>query len=385
MARSCRDFAGCGKSFLTIECSVPWPGHWLIVPWRSRAMEAIVPDRSAGSHRRRSLGDAMTDTDGSTPEPPRNAVRRLLERVFWIVAAAMLVFALLRATGSDAHPVIVGLIGLTPFVMIPAWGLLGFGLSSRSLAMTVVAVVLVGAHVMWTLDDLSFGHSAPEQAGGLRLATGNLNIDNPTPKAFVATMINAEPDIILLQELTPQAWSQIEAMPELATYTDRVVDPRTTGLGSAILSRIPLTDGRAERFGVGWLTRADIVVGEERVTLLNVHLTTPLSRLGIERWQAEHEMLAEFVRTRTNPMILAGDFNATGQHDEFRQLLYAGLTDAHDATGSALGFSWGRAGVLLMRLDHMLMTEGLTPVKSRMADGSGSDHEIAIVECSLRR
>ncbi len=334
---------------------------------------------------------------GGRPIASVSAIRRstqrkrtdtLVEWLPWVVTAPFLVFAGLRLTGSDSRPVIVALVGLTPLVMIPVWGLLAYGLSRRRWLLVSVTVPLVIAHIAWSFDDATLGRGSRSQSHGatepLRVVTGNLNVANTLPTSFLSSMLDGDPDVILLQELTPDAWSKIDAMPEMANYPHRVVDPQTTGLGSAILSRATLADGVVELFGVGKLTRASVVVGDSRILVLNVHLTTPSTGIGIDRWRAEHQLLLDRAAEFDGPSIIGGDFNSTGQHDEFRRLLSAGLIDAHDAAGRGLGFTWGATGPALMRLDHLLVTGDIVPLSADVRPGPGSDHRVLDVLIELR-
>ncbi len=71
---------------------------------------------------------------------------------------------------------------------------------------------------------------------------------------------------------------------------------------------------------------------------------------------------------------MAGDFNASQSHPEFRAML-DGLTDAHRATGGGWVRTWpqGRRIPPFVQLDHVL-GRGVTPVDAGVTAVRGTDH-----------
>lgn len=318
------------------------------------------------------------------PEPPRPARVRWPRRVLGGSIAAVIGWcgfvASLRSTGTDAHPVLIGLVGITPLAMLPIWLAVPFALIRRRMVWVVPVVVLCAAQVVWARAEWRLGGPSAQptpasNAEDLVVATGNVLIDNPTPELFVNAVLQHNPDVLLLQELTPDAWRRIQMVEAIDDYPFRIVDPQRTGLGSAILSRLPLRNRIViDRDITRWTTAEVQAVGGEWVTIVNVHTTSPLGSTSIERWQEELGVLSQRAKFTDGHLILAGDFNATVHHDEFRQILESEMVDAHQQVGSGLGRTWSLRGIPLMGLDHVLVSDGLEPRRVWSVNAPGSDH-----------
>jgi endonuclease/exonuclease/phosphatase family metal-dependent hydrolase len=81
------------------------------------------------------------------------------------------------------------------------------------------------------------------------------------------------------------------------------------------------------------------------------------------------------------PFVLAGDFNTTVFRPDYKRLLEAGFTDAHDALGKGLttSFKLSAEGALaapgtVVRLDHALLSEGVHALHTEDLEACGSDH-----------
>ena len=84
--------------------------------------------------------------------------------------------------------------------------------------------------------------------------------------------------------------------------------------------------------------------------------------------------------------ILAGDFNATLDHPELRDLLDRGYTDAADAVGEGLVWTWParrRSRALPLTIDHVLVDRGCAWSASTVVRVPGSDHRAVIAVLRL--
>jgi endonuclease/exonuclease/phosphatase (EEP) superfamily protein YafD len=90
-------------------------------------------------------------------------------------------------------------------------------------------------------------------------------------------------------------------------------------------------------------------------------------------------------RSRTPPLILAGDFNATPHSAWHARFLRRGLRDSHDLCGRPLATTWAN-GVLpipRIRLDHVLVSAHLGCAAIVEGVGEGSDHRPVVVDLQL--
>lgn len=302
-----------------------------------------------------------------------------MRAVLTLVVAWCSVVAMVRVTGTDANPMIIGLVGVTPLAMLPIWTVAPAAAYLRRSGWIATVALLCIAQLAWAADEwrlnpFDLGPSRGPSTG-LIVATGNLFIDNPTPELFVADMLRHRPDVVLLQELTPDAWRRVRELPGLEAYPFRIVDPQDTGLGSAILSRRPLRHGTVLDRDITRWARAEVQWPDGKwVAVVNVHTTSPLDGVSIARWHDELQLLETLAGDTEGALLIAGDFNATVHHDEFQGILHAGLTDAHQQAGRGLGLTWSIGGVPILGLDHVLVNNHLRAVSSESGKGAGSDH-----------
>jgi endonuclease/exonuclease/phosphatase (EEP) superfamily protein YafD len=188
-----------------------------------------------------------------------------------------------------------------------------------------------------------------------------------------------QPDILLLQELTPimaQALTKqlADLYPEGQLYL--AYEP---GAYQGIISRYPLTrvelaydKGRTQK------VTAETPVGP--IAVWNVHPNTPLP------WSRQYRQitaLAEDIADVTGPLIVGGDFNTTDQSEAYR-LVGQYLHNAHWEAGWGFGFSFPAHSprfsdvtviTPVIRIDHIFYSDHFYPHTARtLNESGGSDH-----------
>ncbi len=329
-----------------------------------------------------------------------------------VTAGATAAAAIRMSERAGRHPLGIGIQGLVPWLLLPAYPAALLAAARGRAGRAAVLTALAAAHARWTSAEAGLRPAAPAAdpqsspatgprtapAAGpqsspatgrrvaLRLATANLLLDNPDPAALVAGLSAAGPDVLLLQELTPEHLAKLEDAKALEPYPYRVLDPRPWVHGGAILSRLPLSGGRSFDCAGSPLTEADVATPAGPLHVVNVHLVAPLDPARILTW---HEQHAELARRRPGGLVvLAGDFNATAQHRPLAALLRAGYRDAQRVAGGGLAPTWpttGRPGFPLLRLDHVLVGPGIGVTGIRRAQGPGSDHRPLVADLTLPR
>ena len=175
-----------------------------------------------------------------------------------------------------------------------------------------------------------------------------------------------------------------------------------------LASRFPLrtctpSTNAAGEFTDAWV-RCVVEIGGREFDLYSAHLPTPRQGLnaarhealdGVEDWEqnvaarmARARDLAQAVRARSRPVIVAGDLNAPPPSLAVRTLLDAGLRDAFARAGIGFGYTYGHAlrpGFSFLRLDHVLVSAEIGVAACAVGSETASEHRPVIADLWLPR
>ena len=130
------------------------------------------------------------------------------------------------------------------------------------------------------------------------------------------------------------------------------------------------------------------VRGAPPVRIKAVHPRPPVSRAAEPEWRSALAALPGADK-RGDVQILAGDFNATLDHPEFRGLLDRGWIDAADSAGAGWRPTWPappRSGRSLpLTIDHVLVDRRVHVERVTVVDIPHSDHRAVIAVLRLPR
>ncbi len=220
----------------------------------------------------------------------------------------------------------------------------------------------------------------------LRVVSAIMLVENPSVDRLAASLATDQADLWALQEVTPQHLAALDRAGVLDSFTHRVLDPQTGYFGSALLSRLPLSDGRVLDLAGSPVTAGRVETPAGPVLVVSVHLLNPGAGAQLGRWRDQLYALGDLVAGSPIPMVLAGDFNATLDHPALRGLLRAGLRDAFCVAGRALGATWPRWSAPMapvMRLDHLLVTSEVAVTGFRTLVSAGSDHDRVVADLAV--
>lgn len=207
--------------------------------------------------------------------------------------------------------------------------------------------------------------------------------------AKVTRLIRQEqPDILLLQELTPALARALKT--ELADlYPDgRLYWAYEPGAFQGVISRFPLTPvelaydkGRTQK------VLAETPAGP--IAVWNVHPNTPLP------WSRQYQQitgLVEDIAATSGPLIVGGDFNTTDQSETY-QLVGQYLYNAHWEAGWGFGFSFPAHRprfrevpivTPVIRIDHIFYSPHFSARNARtLEESGGSDHFPVVAELGV--
>ncbi|GAA1912712.1 endonuclease/exonuclease/phosphatase family protein [Nocardioides marmoribigeumensis] len=313
--------------------------------------------------------------------------QRVLRVVVVLVLLGGGVLTLARLWQPAAGPLqetMIRLAALVPLAVLPyAVAALGAALLVRrwrpAAALLVLAVAGLALHLWWLTP--AFTDDGPAAADGPRLRVLTVNALAYTGASgadLVRLARGADADVVVVEELTGEAYEQALRAGLVAAYAHRSWSPDAGDTATMIWSHLPMSRLRTLPRASGVLSATLRWEGRD-VDLLGVHTGPPV---WPHTWREDHADLLRAVR-RERPDLLAGDFNATTDHLPLRRLLGEGLRDAVDLTGSGWAPTWpshGRQhllGVPLPRfaaIDHVLVGRGWTVTSLRRVEVPRSDH-----------
>ena len=298
----------------------------------------------------------------------------------------LLLAGLLLLGGLTAAPLLAGRIwflGLIehfrPFLALGGMGLAVLGWRpQRGMALSGAGLALLNLLIVGS----SWARLAPanETLPSLSLMHLNVNRHNPDLTAALDHINRQQPDILFLQEITPE--NLIPLTVGLAGYELVLAEPRENTHGSALflLPAAVAGDVSAEIIYLPAapdrpLLQVRLEVAGQRVSLLSFHVIRPRSAWTVQA-QAEEitgaAAWSQAQQARGDRVVIVGDFNATPWSAPLRGLRRDG--GLHLA-GSRPGRWATWPGFLpFLPIDLALGSEGIRFVGYERGPGVGSDH-----------
>jgi endonuclease/exonuclease/phosphatase (EEP) superfamily protein YafD len=294
-----------------------------------------------------------------------------------------------RLAGADRFRVLeapaVPLLSFTPHAAAAA--LLSVLPVRRGAAATAA---LAGSALAAVVLPRAVRHRQPPASGPvLRVLTANLLAGQASAAAVTALARRHNADVVFLQEVTGTAVRRLSQAGLPGLLRHQVTDIRDGGRpGSAIYARYPLTSGlRLAPVPVAQPTARLELPSGQHAELVCVHPHAPdgrPARWRTARWREELAVLPGPADPADPPLLLAGDFNATADHAQFRRLLRLGHLDAAAQLGRGLIPTWGPSGKpALLTLDHILVDPRCAVLAVSVHPLPGSDHRAVFAEIRL--
>jgi endonuclease/exonuclease/phosphatase (EEP) superfamily protein YafD len=310
-------------------------------------------------------------------------------RLEWAVAACAAGWAVARLAGADrfrpVERVAVPLLALTPqataAAALAALSLRGKGPSATA---AVAAAALAGVVAPRAIPRRQPAADGPV----LSVLTVNLLAGGAAGPELVELVRRTGADVLFLQEITDDAAGRLKRAGLGDLLPNQMLDIEGYRYrGSAIYSRHPLREGLTigPSYASQPTARLDLP-GGRAVQLVCVHPHPPMppwSLPSAPRWRFE---LAALPPPGDPPVVLAGDFNATADHAQFRRLLHMGHVDAASRVGHGLVPTWGpepRGRPPMLAFDHVLVDPRCAVLATSVHPVAGSDHRALFVSFRL--
>jgi len=309
----------------------------------------------------------------------------LLTRVLVLLLAALVALPCALVSGSR----LVGGSSWTPLPQLAAfapWAILGWVLvlilllSARWWWVAVVVLVLLAVQLTWVLPTRGAQAAAGARPGAVAVRVLTINVYvGAADLTQILRLVNQEDvDLLAVQEALPTTVNHLNAGLSRTLPYLLPSDP-THPAGTVIWSRWPI-GSLGPSLGVGGeISRSLLrVPGAVPVTVTGVHTISP-GRGRIDGWNRDLQSLVRASTQTTGPQLMLGDFNASRDHQPFRQLLGTGLVDGAETvrTPPWRGVTWPankRRMPVAVRLDHVLVTPSIGVRALRLVTVAGTDH-----------
>lgn len=269
------------------------------------------------------------------------------------------------------------------FVMVLAVALVGawFGRIRRPL-LPLAALLVVNAAPVAPFY-LPAPAACADPGPALRVMTLNLLLTNSDVAAVVDAVAAADPDLLVLAELTPPLAAALADLD--ARYPHRVDVAQPGHFGIGLWSRLPLSDTAVVNLAGDYFPAivTTATLAGQPLTVVAAHPVPPFGAPGTALRDGQIARLAELVTARPAPTVLLGDFNATPWSTPLRRLTAAtGLRNS--ALGHGLGPTWrSRVYPLGVAIDHVFVSAEWVVRDRRVGGPVGSDHYPLTVDLAL--
>jgi endonuclease/exonuclease/phosphatase (EEP) superfamily protein YafD len=316
----------------------------------------------------------------------RARLRSALLVVSWVATAGLVAVLIARLVGFDGFYPMTQVVAFMPYYPLGGAALVAAFLAQRrwyAVVLPALATLVLAALVVPRA--VAGGAGSPAGVVRLRVMSVNLRVGGADVGEIAALAVREDVDVIAFQEFTVAAQARLDAV-GLSAYSYRSIHPRELALGSAIYSRLPMTDDGVRRHGSGFdQARGTLAIsGVGPVAIESAH---PCAPTGSARSRCWSDDLADQPPSANggNGRILLGDFNATLDHAPLRRLLSAGYADAASAVGQGLTPTWPYdKPIPKITLDHVLINSRLAATGFSVYAVAGTDHRCVVADLTVR-
>ncbi len=218
----------------------------------------------------------------------------------------------------------------------------------------------------------------------LKVALLNVNSAHGDPDQVMAYLQKENPDIILLEEITPE-WMQRLA-PVLNEYPHQKFEARSDNFGMGLFSQVDLTSAQLKYWGSAGVPSiaAEMELGGQAFTLMATHPLPPAGAVYSQLRNGQLMEVADFAATVEGPLILIGDLNCSPWSPQYRRFIdRCGLINSSEGRG--IYPTWPSfIPWLQIPIDHALHNDGIAILAKKVGKSIGSDHLPLLVTFSLK-
>ena len=234
----------------------------------------------------------------------------------------------------------------------------------------------------WYIDDLE--GPGPDR-GDIKIFMNNVLTSNSSAELLMGLIRDDNPDIILLLETNGRWVGQLTAINKEYKYS--VIEAREDNFGIALYSKLPIENKTIRYFGGASVPSVLVELKSDmgNFTFIATHPLPPINKQYFHSRNEQLLALAQEARISKNPLIIAGDLNATMWSSHYKVLCdEGGLRNARDGYG--VGSTWPSMALWFgIPIDHIMVSEHFATQSFKVGRNTGSDHLPISVSLRLRR
>lgn len=315
--------------------------------------------------------------------PERRRPVRFAIAVLGLLAIVCLAAATLRVSGASVgYPFLALLVFLPYGAAIALVCCLGGAVLRSPLvaAVGLAALLLIGAAV---LPRLNPNRESDASGPTIQVLSLNLGLGGADSREVARLLTRDELDVVSLQELTPEAVERLGDAGVGDGFPGQVLLPAPGADGEGLLAAEPLREVPDPGIYPDPMPQATMRLGDETITLTAVHPKPPVNSGYASSWAETLERLPSEPDDAQG--LLIGDFNATLDLPQLRDVINRGYVDAADYTGDGLAPTFPTQGshVPGIVIDHILAPAGSHISGYRAIRVAGTDHRAIVASVTL--
>lgn len=314
----------------------------------------------------------------------------------WFVRRVVLSVLFLVVVAVPLYPELFGLDEVTPFAQLVAFRPQGLAVvlllalvmlvrRGWRLAAALVAVLALTGAALTAPRQFSDARPAPAGSRVLTIMVANVLGGGADAGAVAEVIRERKPDLVSLPEAQVDVREEIRAQLQDLQYKgytaqpSKAVESATSVLVSPSLGAVAFRAEPGTAFGHIIVTGGNL--GEIR--LIAYHGFPPLPD-AVTTWKQDLQVLRRWC-SEDPPTIVAGDFNATLDHAEFRHALGGNCRSVAPAVGGGLVGTWpaDQPAVVRAQIDHVVVTRQFQPGRFTTYAIPGTDHRAVVATVAV--
>jgi len=314
----------------------------------------------------------------------------------WFIRRVVLSVLFVAVVAVPLYPELFGLDEVTPFAQLVAFRPQGLAVvlllallmlirRGWRIAAALVAVLALTGGALTAPRKFSDARPAPAGSRVLTIMVANV-LGGGADAGDVAQVIRERhPDLVSLPEAQVDVREEIRAHLQgldyqgYTTQPAKAVESATSVLVSSSLGAVAFDAEDGTAFGHIVVTGGTL--GDIR--LIAYHGFPPLPD-AVTTWKQDLQVLRQWC-SEDPPTIVAGDFNATLDHAEFRHALGGNCRSVAPTVGDGLVGTWpaDQPAVVRTQIDHVVVTRQFQPGGFTTYAIAGTDHRAVVATVAV--